>query len=167
MDVVHFSIGSILSITLHALLLSSSYGSLEPYDLLYNNAVEAFYRNDYKDVVRHMEGALRSYAEVRQTKVRCRLRCQNQHPFDSASMDLQFFDVVLRRSYCQNECIEEKVGTQSMHKISEDVIQDFHRRIPYNYLQLAYQKATAISCILTQLLLLLSNLTPFLPGSPQ
>uniref|UniRef100_A0A8C7P9P3 procollagen-proline 3-dioxygenase n=1 Tax=Oncorhynchus mykiss TaxID=8022 RepID=A0A8C7P9P3_ONCMY len=123
-----------------SLLLSSSYGSLEPYDLLYNNAVEAFYRKDYKDVVRHMEGALRSYAEVRQTKVRCRLRCQNQHPFDSASMDLQFFDVVLRRSYCQNECIEEKVGTQSMHKISEDVIQDFHRRIPYNYLQLAYQK---------------------------
>uniref|UniRef100_A0A4W5NRJ6 procollagen-proline 3-dioxygenase n=1 Tax=Hucho hucho TaxID=62062 RepID=A0A4W5NRJ6_9TELE len=140
MDVAHFSIGSILSIVLQALLLSSSYGSLEPYDLLYNNAVEAFYRSDYKDVVRHMEGALSSYAEVRQTKVRCRLRCQNQHPFDSASMDLQFFDVVLRRSNCQNECIEEKVGTQSMHKVSEDVIQDFHRRIPYNYLQLAYQK---------------------------
>ncbi|XP_055796787.1 prolyl 3-hydroxylase 2 [Salvelinus fontinalis] len=140
MDVVHFSIGSILSIVLQVLLLSSSYGSLEPYDLLYNNAVEAFYRSDYKDVVRHMEGALRSYAEVRQTKVRCRLRCQSQHPFDSVSMDLQFFDVVLRRSNCQNECIEEKVGTQSMHKVSEDVIQDFLRRIPYNYLQLAYQK---------------------------
>uniref|UniRef100_A0A674CMA1 procollagen-proline 3-dioxygenase n=1 Tax=Salmo trutta TaxID=8032 RepID=A0A674CMA1_SALTR len=131
----------ILSIVLQALLLSSSsHGSLEPYDLLYNNAVEAFYRSDYRDVVRHMEGALSSYAEVRQTKVRCRLRCQNQHPFDSASMDLQFFDVVLRRSNCQNECIEETVGTQSMHRVSEDVIQDFHRRIPYNYLQLAYQK---------------------------
>uniref|UniRef100_A0A4W5P6A1 procollagen-proline 3-dioxygenase n=1 Tax=Hucho hucho TaxID=62062 RepID=A0A4W5P6A1_9TELE len=131
---------SILSIVLQALLLSSSYASLEPYDLLYNNAVEAFYRSDYKDVVRYMEGALSSYAEVRQTKVRCRLRCQDQHPFDSVSMDLQFFDVVLRRSNCQNECIEEKVGTQSMHKVSEDVIQDFQRRIPYNYLQLAYQK---------------------------
>uniref|UniRef100_A0A8C7PUK7 procollagen-proline 3-dioxygenase n=1 Tax=Oncorhynchus mykiss TaxID=8022 RepID=A0A8C7PUK7_ONCMY len=123
-----------------SLLLSSSYGSLEPYDLLYNNAVDAFYRSDYKDVVRYMEGALSSYAEVRQTKVRCRLRCQDQHPFDSVSMDLQFFDVVLRRSNCQNECIEEKVGTQSMHKVSEDVNQDFQRRIPYNYLQLAYQK---------------------------
>uniref|UniRef100_A0A8C7PTV3 procollagen-proline 3-dioxygenase n=1 Tax=Oncorhynchus mykiss TaxID=8022 RepID=A0A8C7PTV3_ONCMY len=130
----------ILSIVLQALLLSSSYGSLEPYDLLYNNAVDAFYRSDYKDVVRYMEGALSSYAEVRQTKVRCRLRCQDQHPFDSVSMDLQFFDVVLRRSNCQNECIEEKVGTQSMHKVSEDVNQDFQRRIPYNYLQLAYQK---------------------------
>uniref|UniRef100_A0A673WP66 procollagen-proline 3-dioxygenase n=1 Tax=Salmo trutta TaxID=8032 RepID=A0A673WP66_SALTR len=121
-------------------LLSSSRGSLEPYDLLYNNAVDAFYRSDYKDVVRYMEGALSSYAEVRQTKVRCRLRCQDQHPFDSVTMDLQFFDVVLRRSNCQNECVEEKVGTQSMHKVSEDVNQDFQRRIPYNYLQLAYQK---------------------------
>uniref|UniRef100_A0A8C7FII1 procollagen-proline 3-dioxygenase n=1 Tax=Oncorhynchus kisutch TaxID=8019 RepID=A0A8C7FII1_ONCKI len=137
---VHFPTSSILSIVLQALLLSSSYGSLEPYDLLYNNAVDAFYRSDYKDVVRYMEGALSSYAEVRQTKVRCRLRCQDQHPFDSVSMDLQFFDVVLRRSNCQNECIEEKVGTQSMHKVSEDVNQDFQRRIPYNYLQLAYQK---------------------------
>uniref|UniRef100_A0A673X0Q4 procollagen-proline 3-dioxygenase n=1 Tax=Salmo trutta TaxID=8032 RepID=A0A673X0Q4_SALTR len=128
-----------LSIVLQA-LLSSSRGSLEPYDLLYNNAVDAFYRSDYKDVVRYMEGALSSYAEVRQTKVRCRLRCQDQHPFDSVTMDLQFFDVVLRRSNCQNECVEEKVGTQSMHKVSEDVNQDFQRRIPYNYLQLAYQK---------------------------
>uniref|UniRef100_A0A673WPP7 procollagen-proline 3-dioxygenase n=1 Tax=Salmo trutta TaxID=8032 RepID=A0A673WPP7_SALTR len=130
---------SFLSIVLQA-LLSSSRGSLEPYDLLYNNAVDAFYRSDYKDVVRYMEGALSSYAEVRQTKVRCRLRCQDQHPFDSVTMDLQFFDVVLRRSNCQNECVEEKVGTQSMHKVSEDVNQDFQRRIPYNYLQLAYQK---------------------------
>uniref|UniRef100_A0A673WQG0 procollagen-proline 3-dioxygenase n=1 Tax=Salmo trutta TaxID=8032 RepID=A0A673WQG0_SALTR len=136
---VHFSMSSFLSIVLQA-LLSSSRGSLEPYDLLYNNAVDAFYRSDYKDVVRYMEGALSSYAEVRQTKVRCRLRCQDQHPFDSVTMDLQFFDVVLRRSNCQNECVEEKVGTQSMHKVSEDVNQDFQRRIPYNYLQLAYQK---------------------------
>ncbi|KAG7261632.1 hypothetical protein CRUP_038354 [Coryphaenoides rupestris] len=39
-----------------------------------------------------------------------------------------------------NACIEDQIGTQSMHKVSEDVIQDFNRRIPYNYLQLAYQK---------------------------
>uniref|UniRef100_A0A3P9A2V9 procollagen-proline 3-dioxygenase n=1 Tax=Esox lucius TaxID=8010 RepID=A0A3P9A2V9_ESOLU len=130
----------ILPIVLQSLLLSSSYGSLEPFDLLYNNAVEAFYRSEYEDVVRFMEGALSSYAEVRQSKVRCRIGCQDQHRFDSVSTDLQFFDVVLKRASCQNECIEEKVGTQSMHKVSEDVIQDFNRRIPYNYLQLAYQK---------------------------
>ncbi|KAM6963057.1 prolyl 3-hydroxylase 2 [Aplochiton taeniatus] len=137
---VNYSLGSYLIFVLQAVIFSSTTASLEPYDLLYDNGVEAFYTSDYTNVVRYMEGALSSYAVARQTKVRCRLMCQNQHPFDATSSDLQFFDVVLRRSSCLNECIEEKLGTQSMHKISEDVIQDFQRRIPYNYLQLAYQK---------------------------
>ncbi|XP_046905597.1 prolyl 3-hydroxylase 2 [Hypomesus transpacificus] len=136
----NFARGGLLSIVLRAVLLSSSFASLEPYDLLYNNGVDAFYRGDYTNVARYMEGALSSYAEVRQTKVQCWLRCQEQHPFDTSSWDLRFFDVILRRSSCLNECIEDKIGTQSMHRVSEDVIQDFHRRIPYNYLQLAYQK---------------------------
>ncbi|XP_037530549.1 prolyl 3-hydroxylase 2 [Nematolebias whitei] len=120
---------------------SSSAASLQPCDLLYDDAVRAFSSSDYESVVRHMEGALSSYAEVRRSKVRCRLRCQDQHPFDEASSsDLSFFDTVLRRAACMNTCIDEKLGVQSAHKVSEDVVQDFTRRIPYNYLQLAYQK---------------------------
>uniref|UniRef100_A0AAQ4R8N2 procollagen-proline 3-dioxygenase n=1 Tax=Gasterosteus aculeatus aculeatus TaxID=481459 RepID=A0AAQ4R8N2_GASAC len=87
-----------------------------------------------------MEGALRACKEVRSSRVRCRLRCQDQHPFDATFSDLRFPDVVLRRAACMNACIEERIGTQSMHKVGEDVVQDFHRRIPYNYLQLAYRK---------------------------
>lgn len=118
----------------------SSAGVLEPYDVLYDNAVEAFYSADYESVVRYMEGALSSHRQVRATRVRCRLRCQDQHPLDESFSDLRFFDSVLRRAACMNKCIEEKVGTQSLHKVSEDVVQDFNRRIPYNYLQQAYQK---------------------------
>ncbi|XP_056132877.1 prolyl 3-hydroxylase 2 [Lampris incognitus] len=127
-------------------LLSSSVAFIEPCDLLYDQAVQAFYKGDYGGVVRSMEGALHSYAQVRRSKVGCRLRCEDQHPFDdddaaaAAVAELRFFDVVLRRSACMNGCIEDKLGTQSMHRVSEDVVQDFHRRIPYNYLQLAYQK---------------------------
>uniref|UniRef100_A0A671YYZ5 procollagen-proline 3-dioxygenase n=1 Tax=Sparus aurata TaxID=8175 RepID=A0A671YYZ5_SPAAU len=123
-----------------AAALSTSTAFLEPYDLLYDNAVQAFYNSDYHNVVRYMEGALSSYAEVRRTRVRCRLTCQDQHPFDETFMDLRFSDAVLQRAACMNRCIEEKLGSQSVHKVSEDVLQDFHRRIPYNYLQLAYQK---------------------------
>ncbi|XP_076009315.1 prolyl 3-hydroxylase 2 [Genypterus blacodes] len=132
--------GVLVSFVLLTAALSSSVAFLEPYDLLYDDAVRAFSDSDYTNVVRYMEGALGSYAEVQRTKVRCRLRCQDQHPFDAAFTDLRFFDVVLRRSACINPCIEEKLGAQSVHKVSEDVLQDFHRRIPYNYLQLAYQK---------------------------
>ncbi|KAF0042098.1 hypothetical protein F2P81_005630 [Scophthalmus maximus] len=119
---------------------SSSAAVLQPYDLLYDAAVQAFYSGDYADVVRYMEGALGSYRDARRTRVRCRLRCQDQHPWDGAFSDLRFFDAVLRRAACMDTCIEEELGAQSVHKVSEDVLQDFHRRIPYNYLQLAYQK---------------------------
>lgn len=132
--------GVFVSLVLLTAALSSSAAFLEPFDLLYDDAVRAFSDSDYQNVVRYMEGALGSYAEVRRTKVRCRLRCQEQHPFDGTFTDLRFFDVVLRRSACINTCIEEKLGAQSVHKVSEDVLQDFIRRIPYNYLQLAYQK---------------------------
>ncbi len=136
----NFSPAAIWSTVLLTVVLSPSTALLKPYDLLYDNAVQAFYNSDYDNVVRFMEGALSSYTEVRRTRVRCRLRCQDQHPFDETFSDLRFTDVVLRRAACINKCIEEKLGSQSVHKVSEDVVQDFHRRIPYNYLQLAYQK---------------------------
>ena len=149
---VNFSRGRALSLAtllaLLSLLLTTSSSSssvasvLKPYDLLYENAVRSFTDGDYADVVRYMEGALSSHAQVTGAQVRCRLRCQDQHPFDqfdaaaaAAFRELQFFEVVLHRSACINACIEAKIGTQSMHKVSEDVIQDFNRRIPYNYLQ--------------------------------
>lgn len=121
---------------------SSAALSLQPCDLLYDDAVRAFSNGDYESAAQHMERALSSHAEVRRAKVRCRLRCQDQHPFDqtSSSSDLSFFDTVLRRAACANACVDEKLGVQSLHRVSEDVEQDFNRRIPYNYLQLAYQK---------------------------
>ncbi|KAM9761987.1 prolyl 3-hydroxylase 2 [Menidia menidia] len=122
-------------------VLLSSAAFLEPYDLLYDTAVRAFYAGDYESVALRMEEALRSHSEARRARVRCRLRCQDQHPFPEETFsDLSFFDSVLRRAACMNRCIEEKLGSQSMHKVSEDVVQDFQRRIPYNYLQMAYQK---------------------------
>ncbi|XP_049321333.1 prolyl 3-hydroxylase 2 isoform X1 [Astyanax mexicanus] len=121
----------------HILHLTSA---LEPYDLLYDNGVEAFSRGDYDGVVRFMEKALQTFSQVRNTKVRCRLKCEDQHRVDGFLNTDLFFSSVLRRAACLNHCIEAQIGTQSMHKISDDVLQDFHRRIPYNYLQLAYRK---------------------------
>lgn len=142
---VNFSISIFFAgifVILQTTLLYSAYALLEPYDLLYDNGVEAFYSSDYKNVVSYMERALSSYSELRRTKVRCRLQCKEKHPFDVSSSDLRFFDAVLHRASCLNECIDSVVGSQSMHRVSDDVIQDFHRRIPYNYLQLAYAKVS-------------------------
>ncbi|XP_016100425.1 prolyl 3-hydroxylase 2-like [Sinocyclocheilus grahami] len=134
---VNSKIYGLLTCFLQSLLLSST--TLEPFDLLYDNGVEAFYKGDYGNVVRCMESALKSFSEVRQTRIRCRLKCSDQHRFDSFRTD-KIFEVILYRAHCINQCTEGKIGAGSMHKVSEDVIQDFNRRIPYNYLQLAYRK---------------------------
>ncbi|RXN18035.1 prolyl 3-hydroxylase 2 [Labeo rohita] len=134
---VNSKIYGFLTCILQTLLLSSA--TLQPFDLLYHNGVEAFYKGDYGNVVRYMESALKSFSEVRQTRIRCRLKCGDQHRFDNFLTD-KIFEVILYRGHCLNQCIEGKIGAQSMHKVSEDVIQDFNRRIPYNYLQLAYRK---------------------------
>ncbi len=136
---VNSKIYGFLTCILQTLLLSSA--TLEPFDLLYDNGVESFYKGDYGNVVRYMEGALKSFSEVCQTRIRCRLKCSDQHRFDSFLTD-KIFEVILYRGHCLNQCIEGKIGAQSMHKISDDVIQDFNRRIPYNYLQLAYRKVS-------------------------
>ncbi|XP_051980504.1 prolyl 3-hydroxylase 2-like [Xyrauchen texanus] len=135
---IYARIFGLLTCILQTILLSSA--TLEPFDLLYDNGVEAFYKGDYGKVVRYMESALGSFSEVRQTRIRCRLECREQHRFDGFLNEDKFFEVILHRAHCANECIERKLGAQSIHKVSEDVIQDFHRRIPYNYLQLAYRK---------------------------
>lgn len=135
---VNSKLCGVLTCILQTLLLSSA--TLQPFDLLYDNGVEAFYKGDYGNVVRHMESALSSFAEVRDTRIRCRLRCKDQHRFGDFKLEEAFFEVILHRTHCMNECIERKLGAQSMHKVSDDIIQDFNRRIPYNYLQLAYRK---------------------------
>ncbi|XP_056893219.1 prolyl 3-hydroxylase 2 [Takifugu flavidus] len=136
----NFSPARLLSKVLLAALLTTCVAFLEPFDLLYENAVQAFYDSDYDNVVRFMEGALRSHREVRSTRIRCRLRCQDQHQLGQVFSESRFFDAVIRRAACMDACVEKKLGSQSVHKVSEDVVQDFNRRIPYNYLQLAYQK---------------------------
>ncbi|XP_062868503.1 prolyl 3-hydroxylase 2 [Trichomycterus rosablanca] len=130
--------GGALTIIFQIVLLSAA--TLEPYDMLYASGVEALNQGDYASVVMYMEGALRSFSEVRQTRIGCSLKCNDEHELSSSATELHLFDVVLRRAACLSDCIETKIGPQSMHKVSEDVLQDFRRRIPYNYLQLAYLK---------------------------
>lgn len=136
----NFSPARLFSKVLLTVVLTTCAASLEPFDLLYEDAVRAFYSGDYGNAVRYMEGALGSHREVRRTRVRCRLRCQDQHRLGQTFSESRFFDAVIRRAACMNACVETKLGSQSVHKVSEDVVQDFNRRIPYNYLQLAYQK---------------------------
>lgn len=126
---------------------------LEPYDLLYDNAIEAYYIGDWKSVILNMERALRNKGAFRRAKAHCCLLCANQtgfgEPLPGLGMalpgmgpveDLGFFQKVVKRAACIHECEMEKVGPASLHKVSEEVALEFRKRSPYNYLQVAYFK---------------------------
>lgn len=131
----------------------SSHLVLEPYDFLFDTAVEAYYKGDWLTVILNMEKALRNKATVRKVKAQCRLSCANHTAFGEplAGMgvpipgagsveDLGFFQKILKRADCVNSCETEKLGTPTLHQVTEEVELEFKKRTPYNYLQVAYFK---------------------------
>lgn len=140
-------------------------GVLEPYDLLFDNAVEAYYKQDWFSVILNMERALRNKGILRKVKAQCRLSCANltafQHTNPSSPVplpgagpvqDLGFFQRVLERAECVSRCEAEKLGPPSMHKVSDEVELEFRKRTPYNYLQVAYFKVNIIQIVLHKVL---------------
>uniref|UniRef100_A0A8B9J5R7 procollagen-proline 3-dioxygenase n=1 Tax=Astyanax mexicanus TaxID=7994 RepID=A0A8B9J5R7_ASTMX len=151
---------SVLLSTLAVSVLDCSSGSvqfngvLEPYDLLFDNAVEAYYRQDWLSVILNMERALRNKGMIRRVRTECRLACANHTGFGEpvpgvaappvpgagSLEDLGFFQKVLKRAECVSACEAVKLGPPSLHKVSEAVELEFKKRTPYNYLQVAYFK---------------------------
>lgn len=126
---------------------------LEPYDFLFDSAVDAYQKADWYSVILNMEKAIRNRATVRKVKVQCRLSCANQTSFSDhfagvgvpipgagSLEDLGFFQKILKRADCVSSCELEKLGSPTMHQVTEDVQQEFSKRSPYNYLQVAYFK---------------------------
>ncbi|KAM7402722.1 hypothetical protein PAMP_017936 [Pampus punctatissimus] len=126
---------------------------LEPYDFLFDTAVEAYYKGDWLSVILNMEKALRNKATVRKVKAQCRINCANNTAFGEPLAglgvpipgagsvdDLGFFQKILKRADCVNSCETEKLGTSTLHEVTEEVELEFKKRTPYNYLQVAYFK---------------------------
>ncbi|XP_074491292.1 prolyl 3-hydroxylase 1 [Sebastes fasciatus] len=131
--------------------LIASSEPLEPYDFLFDTAVEAYYKSDWLTVILNMEKALRNKATVRSVKAQCRLGCSNQTglgaPIPGAGSvdDLGFFQKILKRADCVNSCETEKLGSPTLHQVTEDVKLEFNKRTPYNYLQVAYFKINMLN----------------------
>ncbi|KAM4613849.1 prolyl 3-hydroxylase 1 [Polymixia lowei] len=130
-----------------------THATLEPYDFLFDTAVEAYYKGDWISVILNMEKALRNKATVRKVKTECRITCANQTAFSEPITgfgvpipgagsvdDLGFFQKILKRADCVKSCENDKLGPPTLHKISEEVELEFRKRTPYNYLQVAYFK---------------------------
>ncbi|XP_029436883.1 LOW QUALITY PROTEIN: prolyl 3-hydroxylase 3 [Rhinatrema bivittatum] len=113
---------------------------LQPYDLLYNVGVHAFFQGDWSQSREYLQRALHSYSLLREVKVSCRAQCQTEAGFRPWQGDLGFMDSVLQRAECLEHCERLQLGPPSRHRVSRAVRREFQEREPYNFLQQFYFK---------------------------
>ncbi|ETE72099.1 Prolyl 3-hydroxylase 3, partial [Ophiophagus hannah] len=139
---------------LHLLLLllagscgcfSSGSSHIAPFDSLYADGVRAYFAQDWPRASELLQRSLHSYSQLQEARRKCRGGCQREVCFGSHSplqpWETSFFDRVLQRAECLEECLGRRLGGQpSRYRASRVIQQDFEEREPYNYLQIAFFK---------------------------
>ncbi|XP_039619721.1 prolyl 3-hydroxylase 1 [Polypterus senegalus] len=123
--------------------MHSSAALLQSYDSLYHDGVRAYFKKDWEKVVTLLEWALQTQDDVSQVRLGCHSGCRLDEiarDADPLVSDLNFFQAVLRRSECLSFCERSRLEPAARAPVSEDVQADFNKRVPYNFLQVAYYK---------------------------
>ncbi|XP_026542029.1 prolyl 3-hydroxylase 3 [Notechis scutatus] len=147
-----FFASAMLSFSLLLLLFAGSCGCFSsgsshvaPFDSLYADGVRAYFAQDWPRASELLQRSLHSYSQLQEARRKCRSGCQREACFGSQSplqpWETSFFDRVLQRAECLEECLGRSLGGQpSRYRASRVIQRDFEEREPYNYLQVAYFK---------------------------
>uniref|UniRef100_A0A8C7E3W5 procollagen-proline 3-dioxygenase n=1 Tax=Naja naja TaxID=35670 RepID=A0A8C7E3W5_NAJNA len=124
---------------------SSGSSHIAPFDSLYADGVRAYFAQDWPRASELLQRSLHSYSQLQEARRKCRGGCQREACFGSQSplqpWETSFFDRVLQRAECLEECLGRRLGGQpSRYRASRVIQQDFEEREPYNYLQIAFFK---------------------------
>uniref|UniRef100_A0A8C4TGZ8 procollagen-proline 3-dioxygenase n=1 Tax=Erpetoichthys calabaricus TaxID=27687 RepID=A0A8C4TGZ8_ERPCA len=137
---LQFSLAWLVSAGSH---MHSSAALLQSYDSLYHDGVRAYFKKDWEKVVTLLEWALQTQDDVSQARLGCHSGCRLDEIARDAEplvSDLNFFQAVLRRGECLSFCERSRLEPAARAPVSEDVQSDFNKRVPYNFLQVAYYK---------------------------
>lgn len=140
-----------LLLALSGCLLCPGTCQLSPYDSLYADGARAYFAQDWPRAAVLLQRSLHSYSQLREARRQCQGRCQGEagfagqlQPPSVQAWETSFFDRVLQRADCLEECLGSRLGGQpSLHRASSLIQQEFEKREPYNYLQVAFFK---VSC---------------------
>ncbi|XP_063703421.1 prolyl 3-hydroxylase 1-like [Culicoides brevitarsis] len=120
-----------------------------PFTELYDIGVGAYLENNWNDCIVYLEIAVHEFKVYRQAVVNCRLQCayqsEREEPFyDVKSDNLQFYDLMLKRTFCLNSCYKKVLKPQYLPPffVSQYYFERFNNLRPYEYLQLCYYRDT-------------------------
>ncbi|KAL8202775.1 UNVERIFIED_CONTAM: hypothetical protein K2H54_025138 [Gekko kuhli] len=119
---------------------------LAPFDLLYADGGRAYFAQDWPRAAELLQRSLHSYARLQDARRQCQRGCQAEagwaaRPPLGQPWETGFFDRVLQRAECLEECLGRRLdGQPSLHRAAPEIQRDFEEREPYNYLQVAFFK---------------------------
>lgn len=113
------------------------------FDELYNDALNAYKNEDWKNAVKFFQQAIADYRHEQDVNVHCRVTCRDIFSSQTKikDLELQYFKFSIYNRECVRRCVEKYRGKRSF--ISKYVREAFEVFQPYGYLQLAYYKVSS------------------------
>lgn len=131
-----------------SLIAATSADPSQSYDILYNQAVEAYLDENWDVCVAKMNEAIEDWHFYQDAVVGCRLKCQR----DSAEQlltspqleDMKLWERNIKQTLCILKC-KKGILKNRAEIVAKNVVQDFENFKPYDYLQLCYFKVSVIA----------------------
>lgn len=117
------------------------------YDILYNQAVEAYLNENWEECVTQMNEAIEDYHFYWDAVVGCRLDCHKES-FDNRLVspqleDMRLWEKMIKQTLCLLKC-KKGVLKNRAEIVDKKVQEQFQTLLPYDYLQLCYFKVRII-----------------------
>ncbi|TRY65739.1 hypothetical protein DNTS_005579 [Danionella cerebrum] len=115
---------------------------LMPLDSAYEQALDSYAAQDWKQSGRYLELSLRLHRLLRDSEAQCIHKCSvlnRQHEENSTEITLLVMGHIIKRAICLKECKKQHpVFSKSYPK--RETLAAFEQRVPYRYLQSVYHQ---------------------------
>lgn len=122
------------------LCLVSARAEYAAFDKLYEDGVSAYSNDDWGAAILNIEQSLEGYKEYIAGLSSCSNKCSNSLSVD-AMHESYYLSKIFSKSMCVKSCLSQKFNDfKAVSRVSKEVLSDFEKYMPYQYLQFAYYK---------------------------
>ena len=110
------------------------------FEELYAIGTRSYLDNDWENCIKYLEKSIEKYKSYQKSMTSCKVKCSDsgkrlKPSFEEDIEDLHFYEKMLKTTLCLlKTCDHLKID------IHKDILESFHERTPYEYLQLCYYK---------------------------
>lgn len=114
------------------------------FDKFYEDGVTAYTSNDWGAAIRNIEKSLEGYNGYVAGLSSCSIKCSSS--LTVGAVHESYLHTIVSKGMCVKNCLTERFGDfKAVLRISSEVLSDFEKYMPYQYLQFAYYQNNMLS----------------------